>query len=161
MQDLPVDCSSSRRGRTLRRRTVVSVLAGVLATLVGSARASSAKQASDPFVLTQCEAWVAASLAQLVPGVASAKLGNWNNTARDFFSVPAECPWPMLPPESPWCVGNPEEGGWCVEAPHLYHTDDGLGYCYWWTPEWAGVRPGGDFVSSSGPRWICAYPTFA
>jgi hypothetical protein len=79
-----------------------------------------------------CDAQVAAMLAQLPVSGAYAILGSWGQSTPGLFSLPAHCPWPALPPESPWCT--PEV---CVDDIPLEHSDDGLGYCYWFDPELA------------------------
>jgi hypothetical protein len=80
-----------------------------------------------------CDAYVATRLAQLPTSSAYTILGSWGQSTPDLLGLPVYCPWPALPPESPWC--SPEA---CVEDIPLEHADDGLGYCYWYDPELAG-----------------------
>ena len=97
-----------------------------------------------------CDAQVAAILAQLPISSAYAVLGSWGQSTPELFSLPAHCPWPALPPESPWCT---PEG--CVDDIPLEHTDDGLGYCYWYDPELAADPAEPTDGSRRRAKWRC------
>jgi hypothetical protein len=86
----------------------------------------------------ECEAYVASVLAQLLSPVAYATLANWGQSTPDFLGLPEHCPWPMLPPESPWCTPD-----YCVDYIPLVHSADGLEYCYWYDPTNEPVYIGG------------------
>jgi hypothetical protein len=97
-----------------------------------------------------CDAYVATRLAQLPAINAYAILGSWGPSTPDLLGLPAYCPWPALPPESPWCT--PEA---CVEDIPLEHTDDGLGYCYWYDPVLAGEPDDPADGSRRRAKWRC------
>lgn len=97
-----------------------------------------------------CDAYAATRLAQLPVSSAYAILGSWGQSTPELLGLPAYCPWPALPPESPWC--SPEA---CVEDILLEHSDDGREYCYWFDPNLAGEPE--DSPDSPGRRakWHC------
>jgi hypothetical protein len=68
---------------------------------------------------------MAATLASIPPGVAYRALGAWGDTTPGWLGLPAHCPWPALPPESPWCTAYS-----CTDDITVVHSDDGLDYCY-------------------------------
>jgi hypothetical protein len=98
-----------------------------------------------------CDAYVASILAQLPRSSAYAILGSWGQSTPELLALPAHCPWPALPPESPWCIADA-----CVDDIPLEHEDDGRAYCYWYDPDLAGD----DEDPSDSPRrrakWRCA-----
>ena len=97
-----------------------------------------------------CDAYVASILAQLPPSSAYAVLGSWGQSTPERLGLPAHCPWPALPPESPWCTPNV-----CVEDIPLEHADDGLDYCYWYDPELAGDSEDPVDGSRRRAKWRC------
>ena len=98
-----------------------------------------------------CDAQVAAILAQLSVSSAYAILGSWGQSTPELFSLPAHCPWPALPPESPWCTPQV-----CVDDIPLEHSDDGLGYCYWYDPELATDPEDPTDSSRRRAKWRCS-----
>jgi hypothetical protein len=97
-----------------------------------------------------CDAFVASKLAQLPARSAYTILGSWGQSTPELFGLPAHCPWPALPPESPWCTPDA-----CVEDIPLEHTDDGLGYCYWYDPVLAGEQEDPVDGSRRRAKWRC------
>jgi hypothetical protein len=97
-----------------------------------------------------CDAHVASILAQLPVRSAYAILSTWGQSTPELFALPAHCPWPALPPESPWCT--PEA---CVDNIRLEHADDGLTYCYWYDPDLAGDLQDPSDGSGRRAKWRC------
>jgi hypothetical protein len=112
------------------RSLVVAI--GLLLSFAGPVQAQEAPTRAT------CEAWIAAQLAQLAPGVASGVVSAWNDHSAENFILPEGCPPLPFPPASPWCTESR-----CIWAPTVVHTDDGLGYCIW--IDWRGM-------------WDCHYP---
>jgi hypothetical protein len=98
-----------------------------------------------------CDAYVASILAQLPASSAYAILGSWGQSTPELFALPAHCPWPALPPESPWCTPDA-----CVDDIPLEHADDGLAYCYWYDPDLAGAPEDPSDSPRRRARWRCA-----
>ena len=76
---------------------------------------------------------MASMLAQLPPSAAYPILNTWGQSTPALLALPAHCPWPALPPESPWCTPD-----FCTERIPLEHSEDGREYCYWYDPDLVG-----------------------
>ena len=98
-----------------------------------------------------CDAYVASILAQLPRSSAYAILDRWGQSTAELLALPAHCPWPALPPESPWCT--PEA---CVDDIPLEHAEDGLAYCYWYDPDLAGAPEDPSDSRRRRAKWRCA-----
>ena len=99
---------------------------------------------------TECDAYIASMLAQLPPSTVYPILSTWGQSTPELFALPAHCPWPALPPESPWCT--PE---YCTDQILLEHSDDGGEYCYWDDPDLAGDPDNLAERPRHRARWQC------
>jgi hypothetical protein len=97
-----------------------------------------------------CDAFVASKLAQLPAPSAYTILSSWGQSTPELVGLPAHCPWPALPPESPWCTPDV-----CVDDIPLEHADNGLEYCYWYDPELAGAQEDPSDGSRRRAKWRC------
>jgi hypothetical protein len=97
-----------------------------------------------------CDAYIAAILAQLPARTVYAMLNTWGQSTPELIGLPAHCPWPVLPPESPWCT--PEV---CVDDIPLEHSEDGWRYCYWYDPDRAGELEEPAEDQRRRARWRC------
>ena len=97
-----------------------------------------------------CDAYVASILAQLPTSSAYSILDSWGQSTPDLVALPAYCPWPALPPESPWCT--PEA---CVDDVPLEHSDDGREYCYWYDPDLSGAPEDASESPRRRAKWRC------
>jgi hypothetical protein len=97
-----------------------------------------------------CDAYIASVLAQLPPSKAYPILNSWGPSTPALVALPAHCPWPALPPESPWCTPDS-----CTDQIPVEHSDDGQEYCYWYDPALAGAPQDPAEHSPRRAKWRC------
>jgi hypothetical protein len=97
-----------------------------------------------------CAAYLATMLAQLPRRSVYSILSTWGQSTPKLFGLPAHCPWPVLPPETPWCTPD-----FCVEDIPLEHSDDGQEYCYWYDPDLAGEPEDSTETPQRRAKWRC------
>jgi hypothetical protein len=97
-----------------------------------------------------CDAHAASILAQLPTSSAYSILSTWGQSTPKLLGLPAHCPWPALPPESPWCTPDV-----CVDDIPLEHADDGSTYCYWFDPDLASEPEDPQDSPRRRAKWRC------
>lgn len=100
---------------------------------------------ADAELYAACDAYLASLFANLGDDVVWVLLDSWSSDTADYLQLPEQCPWPVLPPESPWCTSD----GFCRDSTPLEHSDDGTQFCYFRDPAYASSAYYGDF------GWSC------
>lgn len=98
--------------------------------------------------LSTCEGYITSTLAQLTPDIVWSLLASWGETTPEALALPDTCPWPVLPPESPWCIED-----YCVDYVPVVHSENGAQFCYFRDPYYSA------FPGVGIAEWICV-PVF-